>query len=137
MFLRIILIALVVTGLAGCATSKKSLTLKEQEDLKMKVTDLETQVQEKDAQIQQLESEIQTSQRSVVSQQSFTGESVSMTPKQIQRSLRNAGYYSGPIDGVIGNMTKRAVKSFQRDNGLVVDGIVGRETKSALRKYLE
>jgi murein L,D-transpeptidase YcbB/YkuD len=30
---------------------------------------------------------------------------------------------------------KNAIKSFQRENGLLADGIVGNETKAAMRAY--
>jgi hypothetical protein len=35
-------------------------------------------------------------------------------------------------DGVFGPITERAVKRFQRSNGLLVDGIVGPQTRAAL-----
>ncbi|WP_080751487.1 peptidoglycan-binding protein [Clostridium tetani] len=31
-------------------------------------------------------------------------------------------------DGYFGDATLNAIKSFQRDNGILVDGIVGRDT---------
>ena len=60
----------------------------------------------------------------------------SMTKKDIQRALKNAGYYYGPIDGKLGKKSRKAIKEFQADNGLKVDGIVGRKTKKALLKHL-
>lgn len=56
----------------------------------------------------------------------------SLTKKDIQRALRQAGYYSGAIDGVFGPLTEKAVKNFQRDHGLKVDGITGPVTRRAL-----
>jgi hypothetical protein len=38
----------------------------------------------------------------------------------IQRALKSAGYDPGPIDGVIGSATIKAVNSFQKEKGLVV-----------------
>lgn len=61
---------------------------------------------------------------------------IHMSKKDIQRALKNAGYYYGPIDGKIGNKTKRAIREFQADKGLKVDGIVGSQTKKALSRYL-
>ena len=61
---------------------------------------------------------------------------VSLTPKQIQRVLKNAGYYQGQIDGKIGLRTQESIRRFQKANGLKVDGIVGRRTTAALNKYL-
>lgn len=50
----------------------------------------------------------------------------------IQSRLYNWGYYSGPIDGIYGYNTYKAVKLFQYKNGLGVDGVAGPETLSAL-----
>lgn len=51
---------------------------------------------------------------------------------RVQRSLRDRGYYQGPIDGISGPLTRGAVERFQRDRGLRVDGVIGQETLSAL-----
>lgn len=50
--------------------------------------------------------------------------------KWLQKRLVDKGYSVGQygIDGSFGNDTNRAVKQFQKDNGLVVDGIVGLNT---------
>lgn len=50
----------------------------------------------------------------------------------IQTKLKEKGYYSGNVDGILGSKTKNAIKDFQRDNGLVVDGIVGPKTLEKL-----
>ena len=55
--------------------------------------------------------------------------------KEIQACLRNAGFYDGEIDGVKGRNTKRAIKEFQKANGLDADGVVGPKTWEALKKY--
>jgi peptidoglycan hydrolase-like protein with peptidoglycan-binding domain len=54
----------------------------------------------------------------------------------IQSALKNAGFYSGNIDGKIGPMTTKAIEAFQKENGLTVDGKVGPKTWAALGKYL-
>lgn len=56
--------------------------------------------------------------------------------KLIQTALRNAGLYSGNIDGKIGPKTKSAIEEFQRANNLKVDGKVGPQTWGALQAYL-
>jgi len=43
---------------------------------------------------------------------------------QVQSALEQAGYYQGPIDGVIGPGTSAAIAAFQRDNGLRVTGTI-------------
>lgn len=51
---------------------------------------------------------------------------------QIQTKLKNWGYYAGDVDGVYGRATERAVRAFQRKNGLTADGKVGAQTLEAL-----
>lgn len=45
----------------------------------------------------------------------------------LQEKLKQARYYSGPIDGIFGSYTQQAVRALQRDNQLTVDGIAGKE----------
>ncbi|MCJ7689371.1 MAG: peptidoglycan-binding protein, partial [Clostridiaceae bacterium] len=52
-------------------------------------------------------------------------------------SLTKLGYKPGPIDGIFGSLTEKAVRSFQIAKGLVVDGIVGNNTWSAIDKLLQ
>ncbi len=61
----------------------------------------------------------------------------SLTHKDIQLALKNAGFYNGTIDGKIGKNTKKAIKEFQKANGLKADGVVGKETKEKLAGYLK
>lgn len=51
---------------------------------------------------------------------------------QIQTKLKNCGYYAGDVDGVYGSATERAVRAFQRKNGLTADGKAGAQTLEAL-----
>jgi hypothetical protein len=51
---------------------------------------------------------------------------------KLQKTLKDKGYDPGQLDGVFGRKTQRAVKRFQRDNGLKADGIVGIKTREAL-----
>lgn len=52
--------------------------------------------------------------------------------KEVQRRLKEWGYYSGAVDGIYGKQTVEAVKAFQRKNGLTPDGIAGKSTYAAL-----
>lgn len=52
--------------------------------------------------------------------------------KIIQQKLKDLGYEVGTVDGIFGDKTKKAVKTFQEDKGLSVDGIVGPKTIAAL-----
>jgi len=45
---------------------------------------------------------------------------------QVQRRLASAGFYSGPMDGVMGRGTRRAIRAFERSHGLPVDGTIHR-----------
>ena len=54
------------------------------------------------------------------------------TVSEIQTRLKNWGYYSGTVDGIYGSQTEKAVRYFQRVNGLEVDGQVGNKTLAAL-----
>jgi N-acetylmuramoyl-L-alanine amidase len=52
--------------------------------------------------------------------------------KEVQRRLKQWGYYKGSVDGVFGAGTKKAVVAFQKKNGLTADGVVGMATYKAL-----
>ncbi len=52
--------------------------------------------------------------------------------KEVQRRLKQWGYYSGSVDGIYGANTIAAVKKFQKKNGLTADGICGKTTYQAL-----
>lgn len=57
------------------------------------------------------------------------------TVTQIQTRLKSWGYYDGTVDGIYGSATERAVRYFQRVNGLAVDGQTGDKTLAALGIY--
>jgi N-acetylmuramoyl-L-alanine amidase len=59
----------------------------------------------------------------------FRGDDV----RQLQRWLNTLGINVGPIDGIFGPQTKRAVEEFQLSTGLPVDGIAGFTTLQAFR----
>jgi peptidoglycan hydrolase-like protein with peptidoglycan-binding domain len=42
----------------------------------------------------------------------------------VQRRLARNGYYRGAIDGVIGDGTRSAIRSYERAHGLRVDGLI-------------
>lgn len=56
------------------------------------------------------------------------GESV----QRLQEMLSQRGYDVGASDGRLGPQTERAIRAFQRDQGIGIDGIVGPETLGAL-----
>lgn len=52
--------------------------------------------------------------------------------KKVQSRLSQWGYYFDDIDGIYGPSTYRAVRRFQRANGLIEDGVVGDDTARAI-----
>lgn len=61
-------------------------------------------------------------------QQGDTGNAVTT----IQTKLRRWGYFDGPVDGIYGSGTAKAVRYFQQSNGLTPDGVAGPATLKAL-----
>ncbi len=69
----------------------------------------------------------QTMQTAVLRQGSSGGE-----VSEVQRRLKQWGYYKGEVDGIFGEGTRQAVMYFQKKNGLTPDGVVGKSTYAAL-----
>ncbi|MED4081983.1 peptidoglycan-binding protein [Halalkalibacterium halodurans] len=67
-------------------------------------------------------------QQTTVLRQGSRGDAV----RDLQRSLKDLGYYKSSIDGIFGAGTTTAVREFQRKMGLTVDGVAGPQTLSAL-----
>lgn len=61
-------------------------------------------------------------------QRGDSGQAVS----DLQRRLRELGFFNGQITGVFGSATQEAVSRFQIANNLAPDGIVGSQTRDAL-----
>ncbi len=57
---------------------------------------------------------------------------VSSDTAALQVALKALNLYSGPIDGIAGRGTKRAVRRFQRRRNLPADGVAGPRTRRAL-----
>lgn len=57
-----------------------------------------------------------------------------MQVQTVQELLAARGYYSGDCDGIMGELTKRAVMGYQADTGLLTDGEVGGDTWTRLIK---
>ena len=66
--------------------------------------------------------------REDIIQNGSRGESVS----RLQSQLKRLNYYTGSVDGVFGNQTEAAVRSFQQASRLPVDGKVGTQELAAL-----
>ena len=51
---------------------------------------------------------------------------------EVQQALAQQGYYQGPIDGILGPMTRRAIERFQADRGLAVTAAIDQPTLASL-----
>lgn len=155
---RLMLTFMLVVLVAGCATSRQPSAVNQ---LQIKVAQLERNIEEKDQEITDLRGQVDqlSSQTSVddmvISAASIDDESeslsmsnstfkdddriirVSASTKDVQRALKNAGFYEGVIDGKIGQKTKSAISKFQKENNLKSDGIVGKQTWNELKSHLE
>ncbi|AEG17647.1 peptidoglycan-binding domain-containing protein [Methanobacterium paludis] len=52
---------------------------------------------------------------------------------ELQKWLKNQGYYTGAIDGSFGQYTQQAVKLFQTDANITIDGWVSTQTENAMK----
>lgn len=55
--------------------------------------------------------------------------------EQLQKQLKELGYYTGSVDGSYGAGTTNAVKDFQQVNSLTADGIAGAQTLEKVYSY--
>jgi putative peptidoglycan binding protein len=59
-----------------------------------------------------------------------------LTPDQVtvnvQEALAAAGYYDGPIDGILGPMTREAIAAYQADNGLAITSAIDEPTLATM-----
>ena len=54
--------------------------------------------------------------------------------RKIQQSLRDQGFYYGPIDGAPGDETSHAIQRYQIRNGLAVTGQLNAETTASINR---
>ncbi len=73
-----------------------------------------------------------TAAPTAVSEANLASGSKGEAVEQLQQRLKDLGYYDGKVDGDFGSGTKKAVKWFQRQNGLNADGVVGAATRALL-----
>lgn len=48
--------------------------------------------------------------------------------REVQQTLRDKGYYPGPIDGILGSRTRAAIRQYQKDENLPVTGQLDADT---------
>ena len=54
--------------------------------------------------------------------------------REVQRDLLRKGYYSGPVDGIFGPKTERALREFQKNQQLPVTGQIGGLSRDQIRE---
>jgi peptidoglycan hydrolase-like protein with peptidoglycan-binding domain len=131
MFVVVMMVAVCVSG---CATGKQK---KELQVLQGQVSTLQEQVQQKDAEIDSLRQALsRTTEQKYNEMKQAPAEPTIDVPSvsQIQTALKNAGY-SVSVDGKMGKQTRKAVKDFQKANGLDADGKVGKKTWALMEPY--
>ena len=62
----------------------------------------------------------------------YNGLSPDQVTVNVQEQLARAGYYDGPIDGLLGPMTREAIAAYQADNGLSVTSAIDEPTLATL-----
>ena len=62
----------------------------------------------------------------------YNGLSPDQVTVNVQQQLASAGYYDGPIDGMLGPMTREAIAAFQADNGLAITSAIDEPTLATL-----
>jgi peptidoglycan hydrolase-like protein with peptidoglycan-binding domain len=156
--LRLLSLFILTIVLSGCATTQMK---SQNEQIESRITDLEKNLQAKDAeivdlqyQVKDLSSKVDSSKGTDFESSSSFSESsrsskasegtskaqiirVSASAEKIQRALKSAGVYTGPIDGKVGPGTKEAIIEFQKSHGLKADGVLGKKTWEELKTYLK
>ena len=62
----------------------------------------------------------------------YNGLSPDQVTVNVQEQLARAGYYDGPIDGMLGPMTREANAAYQADNGLAITSAIDEPTLATL-----
>jgi peptidoglycan hydrolase-like protein with peptidoglycan-binding domain len=125
-------------ALAGCVTTATKKSETDIQTLKLQVSDLETKVQQKDAEIDGLRQALSKTTEEKYNQMKESAVATQVpSPLQIQKALQNAGFDPGEVDGKLGKQTRKAIRDFQKANGLTADGKVGPKTWSELAKFAE
>ena len=50
----------------------------------------------------------------------------------LQQTLNELGYSAGPVDGIAGSGTRKALQNFQKDRGMVADGYASKPALDAV-----
>ena len=55
--------------------------------------------------------------------------------RELQQALNDKGYPSGEPDGILGSNTRKAIRAYQKAEGLVADGFPSEQVLAALGVY--
>ncbi|MFA6079637.1 MAG: peptidoglycan-binding domain-containing protein [Candidatus Omnitrophota bacterium] len=143
-----VLVCFAVVALSGCGTAQKKHQQEEITGIKTKVETLESRVEGvemKQAELDRIAAERAQMSDEYRSEGTATSnfevkqrfDKSKIRVRDIQAALKNAGYYTGKVDGIKGKGTRRAIKDFQKANDLKADGIVGSKTWEVLSKYAD
>ena len=133
----ILFVVFTAFSLAGCATASKKNEGQAQE-MKDQISMLQDQLRTKDEEIASLRDELnRSSQEKLAALPAAIEQCARPSMKQIQTALKNAGFYTGTVDGKTGKMTREGIRAFQKANNLPADGMVGKKTWNLLKDYLE
>ena len=135
-----LLVAGVVAPLAGCGAAARVQGLEQEvAELKARVSSLEGTLGRHEESLREL---VEVKAEPLVEPAAYVPQGPPRrTPpnkprvRHVQECLRNAGFSPGRIDGKLGPRTKRAIKGFQKANGLKCDSVVGTRTWSKLKWY--
>ncbi|MCG8430672.1 MAG: peptidoglycan-binding protein [Candidatus Omnitrophica bacterium] len=138
-------IAMCALSVTGCATTRRrGPDTSQVEQLRNEITMLEIELQDRNEQLNNLRDELTMEQRrqrvsvpAAAPAVKKPGKFLKPDTKDIQMALLSAGFNPGIIDGKMGKKTRRAVRAFQKANGLKVDGKVGPRTWAVLGPYLK
>jgi peptidoglycan hydrolase-like protein with peptidoglycan-binding domain len=146
-FVFVVAVITAMFFVSGCETVPKKFK-EEVAGIKSRVESLETKVEGVEAKQQEVDRT--TSEQSQALEEMKSAKSsrettnISVKPrdfrsksrtKELQTCLKNAGFYIGKINGVKTKRTKKAIREFQKANGLKADGVVGPKTWELLNKY--
>lgn len=153
MFIRLFLSVISIALISGCATTHQKGA---GDQLQNRIVELEKKLDEKDSEIVDLQYEVKDLHSKVANTRSSSMPTedvsaiyaapdkadgkvikVDVSAMKVQSALKNAGYYTGKIDGKAGPGTKAAIAAFQKAQNLNADGVVGRKTWDALKEYLK
>lgn len=122
-FLSVILVLVTVVYFTGCA-KKQQVSEETQEPMSMEA-------------LSTLETKAAVTAETSALESPLPAGPYKPSASEIQTALKNAGYYTGTIDGKVGPLTRKATEDFQKANGLEGDGKVGTKTWAILSAYLK